>query len=59
MNERLLSALKSGVEVLPSCQDYANLLDYAHIMKGIGIPKLRRTMGLATYAQWATFLNVV
>ena len=58
MNKDLLARLKEGAELLPTCLDYANLLDYAHIITGMNYHGLRKAMGLATYKQWAFFLNV-
>ena len=58
MNKLLLSKLQKRIDCLPSCLDYANLLDYSHIMTGMDYNDLRDTMGLATYAEWADFLNI-
>ena len=58
MNEQLLNDLRAKVDLLPSCKDYADLLDYAHIITGMNYSGLRKAMGLATYRRWAEFLNV-
>lgn len=58
MRKELLSRLRAKIDVLPSCLDYADLLDYSHIKTGINYEGLRKAMGLATYKQWAKFLNV-
>ena len=58
MNEHLLADLRAKLDFIPTCKDYADLLDYAHIMTGMNYCGLRKAMGIATYAQWAVFLNV-
>lgn len=58
MPKHLLDDLKAGLDFLPTCLDYANLLDYAHITTGMNYHGLRKAMGTATYAQWAHFLNI-
>lgn len=58
MKPNLLKNLRARLNVLPGCQDYADLLDYAHIVTGMNYNGLRKSMGLATYARWAHFLNI-
>jgi len=58
MDARLLKDLKAGIPLLPSCYDYAVLLRYSRTMTGKSMDELRDKMGLATYAEWAKFLNI-
>jgi len=50
--------LRIGTDIMPSAMDYANLLDYAHATTGINYAGLRKAMGVATYKEWAKFLNL-
>ena len=45
-------------EFIPTVAHYSELLDYAHTTTGMNYHGLRKAMGLATYAQWAHFLNI-
>lgn len=58
MKPHLLNRLKARIDKIPGCLDYADLLDYAHATKGLPLDELRRKMGLATYGQWADYLNI-
>ncbi len=58
MSQRILDQLKAKLNYIPTCLEYANLLNFASKEKGINTEKLRDKMGTATYAQWAKFLNI-
>lgn len=54
----LIERVRAKSDTLPGCKDYADLLDLAHIKTGMNYCGLRKAMGLATYRQWAHFLNI-
>lgn len=58
MDSALLNRLRERSNILPTCKDYAELLDYARIMTGRSLDDLRDALGLATYEGWADFLGV-
>ncbi len=48
--------LISNDEHIPTCQDYAKLLDALHLMAGIDYDTMRDRYGIYTYKQWFALL---
>ena len=57
MTPTLIQSLKERADYLPGVADYKELLQEAHKLTGESIDQLRRKMGIATYKDWAEFLN--
>lgn len=58
MNTRLLNDLKERIDLIPTCSEYAELLDYAVKQTGKNRYELFENQGWATYAEWADFLGI-
>ena len=57
MTPNLRQSLIERADYMPAVADYKELLEYAHNLTGESIDKLRQKMGIATYKDWAEFLN--
>lgn len=57
MTPNLRQSLIERADYMPGVADYKELLHYAHKLMGESIDKLRQKMGIATYKDWAEFLN--
>lgn len=57
MTTRLLNELRSKADLVPTCEDYRALLEYASSQTGRDRYNLFPNQGTATYAQWAEYLE--
>lgn len=57
MTPNLRQSLIERADYMPGVADYKELLQEAHNLTGESIDQLRRKMGIATYKDWAEFLN--
>lgn len=58
LSEGLRKRLAKRFNVLPSCADYKEMLNYVLQTNDISESALRRSMGLATYAEWADYIGI-
>ena len=57
MTPNLRQSLIERADYMPGVADYKELLYYARKLMGESIDQLRQKMGIATYKDWAEFLN--
>ena len=56
MSDSLLKCLGNGLDVLPSCEHYHELLDISHSITGWDYEHIRCKYGQYTYKQWADII---
>ena len=59
MTKTLVRNLKARRNVIPSCKEYKDLLDYASEKTGKSRYELFENQVFATYAEWADYLNKI